>query len=98
LTGLLRPAVPVPAGSAPFSSNSQNHCDEVLTPLSSNPPYTAFLFHSAAQAEHRAKNDHKQIVEVMQTGVAGARVLQTFPASNKLIQTIIRERFSHALR
>jgi hypothetical protein len=51
-----------------------------------------------AAAEHRAKSDHQQIVEVVQTGIAGSRVLQTFPTGNKLIQSIIPERTSYALR
>jgi hypothetical protein len=40
-------------------------------------------------AQHRAQRDHQQFVEVVQPGIAGARVLQTFPAGDELIQAVL---------
>ena len=41
-------------------------------------------------AQHRAKRDHQQFMEVMQAGIAGSRVLQALPAGDKLIQASSR--------
>src|SRR5277367_2135791 len=49
-------------------------------------------------AEHRAKSDHQQFMEIMQTRIAGSRVFQTLPASRELIQAILPRRVSHATR
>src|SRR3954453_7095030 len=40
-------------------------------------------------AQHRAKRDYQQLVEVMQAGIAGARVLQTLPAGDEPIQAVL---------
>src|SRR5271165_4301313 len=37
-------------------------------------------------AQHRTQRDHQKLVEVMQRGVAGSRVLETLSAGSKLIQ------------
>jgi len=39
-----------------------------------------------AAAEDSTQGDHQQFVEIVQTGIAGPRVLQPLPADNKLIQ------------
>ncbi len=38
--------------------------------------------------------DHKQIVEVVQTGIARSRILHAFPTCNKLIQASLPKRIS----
>ena len=40
-------------------------------------------------AQHRAERDHQQLVEVVQPGIAGARVFQTLPAGDELIQDVL---------
>src|SRR5208283_5665843 len=42
-----------------------------------------------ATAQDRAKRDHQQLVEVVQNGIASARVFQILPTGNKLIQGIL---------
>jgi hypothetical protein len=37
-------------------------------------------------AEHSAQRDHQQLVEIMETGVAGPRVIKSFPSCHKPIQ------------
>jgi hypothetical protein len=39
-----------------------------------------------AAAQHRAERDDQKLVEVVQCGVAGSRILETLPAGDKLIQ------------
>ena len=40
-------------------------------------------------AQHRAQRDHQQFVEVVQPGIAGARVFQPLPAGDELIQAVL---------
>ena len=49
-----------------------------------------------AAAQDRAKGDHQEVVEIVQTGIAGARILQFLPAGNKLIQGDLPGHVSHA--
>jgi len=46
-------------------------------------------------AKHRAQGNHQQIVEIMQSGIPGSGVFQTFPARAKFFQSILSGRVSH---
>src|SRR5208283_1794503 len=37
-------------------------------------------------AQHCAQSNHQKLVEIMQRGISGSRVLKTLPARDKLIQ------------
>jgi hypothetical protein len=39
-----------------------------------------------AAAQERAKGNHQEVMEVVQTGIAGSRVLQFLPTDDELIQ------------
>ena len=39
-------------------------------------------------AQHRAKRDHKEFVEIMQFGIAGARIIKSFPAGDEFFHGI----------
>jgi len=53
------------------------------------------IHRTLSATQHRAQGDHQQFVEVMQTSIAGSRVLQTFPARDELIQRILPRQVSH---
>jgi hypothetical protein len=48
-----------------------------------------------AAAQDRAQSNHQQLMEVMQSRIAGSGVLQILPTGSKLIQGIITDRLSH---
>jgi hypothetical protein len=50
-----------------------------------------------ATGKHRAKGNHQQIVEVVQSGVAGSRVFRAFPTRAKLFHGVLPGRISHAV-
>ena len=37
-------------------------------------------------AQHGAQGNHQQLMEIVQGGIAGPRILQTLPAGDELIQ------------
>ena len=64
----------------------------------------SFAFANAAMSiafwpphQHRAQRNHQQIVEVMQRGIPGSRVLQTFPARTKFFQCGLPGRVSQPM-
>jgi hypothetical protein len=48
--------------------------------------------------QHRAQGDHHKLIEVMQSGIPGARIRQLIPAGGKLIQDDLPRRGVHANR
>src|SRR5580658_4304041 len=46
-------------------------------------------------AQHRAQGDHQQVMELMQSGIAGPRIIKTFPACTKFLQGILPGRASY---
>jgi hypothetical protein len=49
-----------------------------------------------AAAQHRAKRNDQKLMEVVQRGVAGSRILETLPAGDKLIQGSLPRNVSDA--
>lgn len=45
--------------------------------------------------EGSASRNHKQLVEIVQTGIAGSWVLQALPARQKSVHRILAERLLH---
>ncbi len=48
--------------------------------------------------QYGAQGDHQQLIEVMQSGIPGARVFQPLPACGKLIQDDLPKRGVPTLR
>jgi hypothetical protein len=49
-----------------------------------------------AAAQHGAQGNHQQIVELMQSGIAGSGVLKTLPAGTNFLQGFLQARLSYA--
>jgi hypothetical protein len=47
-------------------------------------------------AQDRAQGNHQQLVEIVQAGIAGPRVLQSNKAGDELVQHDLRRRLWHA--
>ena len=49
-----------------------------------------------AAAHHLGQSDRQQIVQIVQSGIPGSRVLETLPARTEFFQSILPGRVSHA--
>jgi hypothetical protein len=54
------------------------------------------IHRTLSATQHSTQGNHQQLMEVMQTGIAGSRLLQALPARDKLIQGVPHRRGSRA--